>query len=261
MRALERSLNRKMTKVVIAGLGRMGQATYDYLLKSGEFELSGFDREANPNSYLNEADVVILAMKPQSFGEFASTVEVDLKGKLVISIMAGISLGVVMDKLNVDKVVRVMPNLALQVGRSVSAWFASESVDEEDKASLKAILRKFGMEIQVESEEKIDEITAVSGSGPAYFCLLAEHMADVARGFGFEKELAKKFVDETLIGTALLMDDKSMGAREIRSAVSSKGGTTEAAVADFGEKGFGDIVDSAVAAAKRRAIELNNENE
>jgi pyrroline-5-carboxylate reductase len=250
-----------MTKVVIAGLGNMGQAIYDILSKDESYELSGFGREENPNEYLIDSDVLIVAVKPQSFATFAKSISVDLSNCIVVSVMAGQSIANIEDQLRCIKVVRVMPNIPLKVGHAFCAWKENQQISAKEDFLIRELLGKLGSEMKVEKEEQIDFVTALSGSGPAYFCRLVEAMEDSAEKMGFSREDAKFIIKETFIGTAKLMEKGNLDSTELKVNVTSRGGTTEAAMDELSRRDFDGIVDQAVEAALRRAKELNENDE
>jgi pyrroline-5-carboxylate reductase len=159
--------------------------------------------------------------------------------------------------LNLEKVVRVMPNLALQVGAALSGWFASSAVSDEEKDFVKDLLKSFGDEIEVDDENKIDAITALSGSGPAYFYYLAEIIKKAAIKYGFSESQATTIASATFKGSAKLLD-KGESAADLKQRVTSKGGTTEAALNYMAENDLEDIFLKAIEKARKRAEELKN---
>jgi len=216
-------------------------------LKSKGFDVVGVER----GEALLESDCYVLAMKPQDF------VELDVSGKLVISIITGISIQKIKDTLKVSKVVRAMPNLPLKVGKALTGWVASEEVNGEEKRFAKEIFKSFGEEIELDSEEKINAITALSGSGPAYFYFLAEAVEKAALACGFSKLEATKIAITTLVGSGALLDKNEFCLSDLRKKITSKGGTTEAAIKYMEDNGMEKIVKGAICAAKKRAEELN----
>lgn len=234
----------------------MGKSIFDLLKKSG-FKVSGFDRSEKADKYLKNCDVFILAVKPQDFEAFCGSVKTDLSKKMAVSIMTGITIGKISKSLKMSKVVRVMPNLPLKVGKGLSGWKASKSVTAKEKSFAKKILSTFGEQIEVDNEEKLNMITALSGSGPAYFYHLAEIIESKALDFGFSKNDAKKIAKQTLIGSAKLLESVNLSAKELRERVTSKGGTTEAALKVLEKNYFSKIFKKALGAAHKRAGELN----
>jgi pyrroline-5-carboxylate reductase len=247
-----------MKKICIIGLGNMGKAIFDFLKADKKFRVTGCDRGDNSNKFLKECDVFVIAIKPQDFEKLARSVKADLSGKLAISIMAGVSMNRIARKMKVKKVVRVMPNLALQIKKSVSGWIANENVSAAEKKIVKNILKKFGKEVEVDREGKINMITALSGSGPAYFFKLAETLAKIAVRYGFSQKDAEMISENTLIGAAGLLGRSKESAASLREKVTSKGGTTEAAIKSMDSNNLDKIVIEAVEAARRRADELNS---
>lgn len=247
-----------MKKICIIGLGNMGQAMMGILNQARNYELKGCDVDDDLNASLEWADVLIVAVKPQNFMEVCDQVRVWLKDKLVISIMAGISLEKIEDKMRTPRIVRVMPNLALKVQESVSAWIASKSATDEDKKLAREILGNFGDQLELEDEKKIDAITALSGSGPAYFYYLTEILEEAAKSYGFSGEEAKMISQSTFLGSSNFLFNEGKSASELKQMVSSKGGTTEAALKQLKSKKFDKIFLEGIEAARKKAEELNN---
>lgn len=243
-------------KICVVGLGNMGKSIFD-LLKKGGFKVAGFDRNEMADKYLKNCDLFILAMKPQDFGTFFSSIKMDLSEKIAVSIMTGISINKISKGLKCGKVVRVMPNLPLRVGKAISGWKASKAVSGKEKSFVKKILNVFGEQIEVNDEEKLNMITALSGSGPAYFYYLAEILEAKAFEFGFNKKDAEKIAKNTLVGSAKLLDSVNLSAKELREKVTSKGGTTEAALKSLNKDNFPKIFKKALDSANKRAGELN----
>ena len=245
-----------MKKICIIGLGNMGQAVFG-ILKKKKFNVSGFDRTKTVNGGKKNAQVFIIAVKPQDFETLAENLKNDVKNNLIISIMAGISIKKITAKLGTKNVIRVMPNLPLKVGKAFLGWTANKSVSRQDKNSASKIFNALGEEIEMSDESKIDAVTALSGSGPAYFYFLAELMEKAALEYGFSKIEAEKIAKATFLGSAFLMDKTGLSAKDLRAKVTSKKGTTEAAVNILLKKNFDKIFFSAVDAAYKRAKQLN----
>lgn len=256
-------------KIGLIGLGNIGGAIYSQLAKkyssdllyvcghhqnrAKELGVKNFSLQAE--EVVAQVDIVILAIKPQSFFNWPAMPS--LAGKLVISVMAGVS----MDKLNKmtksDKIVRAMPNLGAQVGQGVIGWLASNKVGREDKGLIRRIIASLGMDIELDDEDKINAITALSGSGPAYFYYFCELLTDKAVKMGFSQEQARQIAEQTFIGSAKLLERESKSGRELRQAVTSKGGTTRAALEILMKEKFKGILFKAVDAAYKQAQKLN----
>jgi len=206
---------------------------------------------------LSESKVVIFAVKPQSFKECISGIETDLSDKLIISIMAGISVERIQSQTKSKRVIRSMPNICAQVGEGITAWIASEEVNGEDKEITKKIFEAVGKQVELENEEMIDTISATTGAGPAYFFLLCELVAKNLEKLGFSENDAKTLSEQTFVGSAELMKNSDLDAAKLRESVTSKGGITQAALETFKEAGMDQIIEKGVAAAIRRSKELN----
>ena len=203
------------------------------------------------------ATLAILAVKPQNFQDIAPTLSPALDGgALVISIMAGVTLETLRAGLGTDRVVRVMPNIAAQVGRGASVWIADRGVTSADRNRTRAVLGALGMEVEIDREELIDVATAVHGSGPAYVYLLAEAWINAAAAQGLDREMATQLVRETIAGSAALWQATGSQPAALREAVTSPGGTTAAALAALEDFDFPAAMRAAIDAATRRAREL-----
>lgn len=251
-----------MRNVCIVGMGNMGAAISE-LLSAGDslknsYNVTGIGRGEEMNGELEESEVVILAVKPQDFFNFAHGVRMDMSGKLVISIMAGVSVAKICSELGAKKVVRTMPNLALKEGVSFTGWFAGSGVNKEDRVLVREILTLMGEEMEVKREEDLNYITALSGCGPAYFYYVAEMLEKAAIKKGLSAEMAANMTRTTLLGAAKYMEGEDGGAAVLRARVSSKGGCTEAAVKALGERGVEAAFMEAFEKAEKRSRELSD---
>jgi pyrroline-5-carboxylate reductase len=202
-------------------------------------------------------DVIVLAVKPQNCPEVLTDLKGQIKSsQLVLSIAAGVSIGTISQGLGHDNIVRAMPNTPAQVGFGMSGWTAAASVTPMQKAQAQAILAAMGAEIYFSDEAFLDAVTAVSGSGPAYFYLFAESIIDAAVDIGISRPDAEQLVRQTMLGSAQLLVKSGKAPADLRRAVTSKGGTTERALNVFEEGGFAGLVAAAVKAAYLRAQEL-----
>jgi len=254
-------------KIALIGYGNMGSAIYRGLAnifpeedihicdKSPQKGLKNY--HININNVLGLVDVVIIAVKPQQFEELSKSLEGNIKDKLVISIMAGVTIAKIKKLAGAGKVVRAMPNLAASVGESLTGWVAGRSASQDDKTLAARIFSSFGTGIELKNEKMIDSLTALSGSGPAYFFYLCELLQKKAVKMGFNAINARTIAEKTFTGSAKLMGLKIKEAEEWRNAVTSKGGTTEAALEYMEKHGLAEIIDAAVDNAKERAAELN----
>ena len=257
-------------KIFLIGFGNMGRAIAKTLnsAKSG-YEISVASKEgltdmtasehsvAIDNSYsgLKDADAVILAVKPQDLAELAGEIKEKIgEHSIIISIAAGVTIEKIKNRFGRDKIVRVMPNLGLSVGEGISAW-KSSGLSSSDLEKAQALLNDLSENFEVEKESDIDAVTAISGSGPAYFFLFAEALEKSARALGLSDAQARSLVEKTLSASASLQKGKSY--EELISTIASKGGTTEAALKVFNERQLLQIVADATKAAYDRAKKLN----
>ncbi|MBI3618616.1 pyrroline-5-carboxylate reductase [Candidatus Peregrinibacteria bacterium] len=257
--------------IAIIGAGNMGSALFQGLLKHfPEDSLSITDRHpeklsalrtkrvsTDPKKILANASVAILAVKPQSFGELCADVKPLFAGKLIVSIMAGITIEKLERMTGAKRIVRAMPNLGVQVQRSVTEWFASLAVTKKDRVLVKNIFDAVGASFEVQEEEWMDDIGAVSGCGPAYFFFLCELLQQKAESVGFDPASAQAIAVETFAGSAELLARGSKTPAEWRAAVTSKGGVTEAALTHLREQGFDRIFLDALDRAAKRSRELS----
>lgn len=206
---------------------------------------------------VKKSDVVILAVKPQDFVEVLNRLTgISLKGKIIVSIAAGITVAFIEEHLGKKtKVVRTMPNMPALIGEGITAVCQGTFASPQDVKTVCEILSGIG-ETVVVKENLMDAITATSGSGPAYVFLFVESFMNAAKSLGLSPEQAKELVYKTLTGSAHLLEKSKDDAAALRSKVTSKGGTTQAAMDAFWSNQFGNIFLKALTAARNRAREL-----
>jgi pyrroline-5-carboxylate reductase len=204
-------------------------------------------------------DVVILAVKPQVLAEAVAPLRASLKDEtLVISVAAGRTIAFIEEKLGTRPVVRAMPNTPALIGRGITGAYANERVTPGLRATATDLLQACGPVEWVRSEDDIDRVTAVSGSGPAYVFLLAEALAEAGVKAGLDPELAMRLARHTVAGAGELMIRSDDPPSQLRRNVTSPKGTTEAALGVLmAEDGLKPLMTKAVAAARDRAIELS----
>lgn len=207
---------------------------------------------------LAEADLLILAVKPQDFPGAAEKLKDLLKPRqIVVSMMAGISSARLSGDLGEHrKIFRCMPNLPFTVGLGLSVCFQSPAIDPADRDLLSALLSTCGTLLFVANEELIDAATALSASGPGLLAYFAGHFEQAARDLGFSAAEARTIVSRTFLGTAELLSRDEWTHGEIQARVSSKGGTTEAGIHELEERKAGEALQSAFRRAYERAREL-----
>ena len=203
------------------------------------------------------ADVVVLAVKPQHFAEAAGALKGALTaGQTVMSIMAGVPIDKIAEVTGHAAIVRTMPNTPATIGEGMTVWTATAAVEGPARESVRQLLSVLGEETAVDDEKYIDMATAVSGSGPAYVFLLIEALVDAAVEIGLEREMATRMVLQTVKGSALYAEDSGTDPATLREQVTSRGGTTEAALRELEDAGVRAAFARAVDAAYKRAREL-----
>ncbi len=205
------------------------------------------------------ADVVVLAVKPQLMRTVAMEIALVLSAAkpLVISVAAGIRTAALAHWLGPDiPIVRAMPNTPALFGSGATALFAMTNVNADQRETAESILRAVGLTVWVEEEAAMDAVTALSGSGPAYYFLLMELMENAAAAMGMPRETARLLTLQTAFGAAKMALESGLDAATLRKQVTSPGGTTEQALRVFESQRFGRIVEEALSAAKLRSEEL-----
>ena len=263
-------------KIALVGGGNMGEAITSALLNKGictpkdiyaadisearrQYLMQKYTIRVTPTNSeaIKDADVIIMAVKPQNLGEVLAGLTGKLKaGQLVLSIIAGARIATLQEGLRHNCIVRSMPNTPAQIGEGMTVWTATKEVTESQKNSVHSILAVMGKEIYVEDEKAIDMATAVSGSGPAYFFLFVEALTEAAVAIGLSKEQAGIMVLQTMLGAGHLIEKSGKESAELRRMVTSPGGTTAEALRVFEEGAFNSLVAKAVAAAHQKAISL-----
>ena len=205
------------------------------------------------------SDVVVLAVKPQDMAEVVTGAAEAMRerGPLVVSIAAGTRIGRILEWLGYPApVVRTMPNTPALLGCGATALFANEAVTDEQRAAAETILESAGIALWVDDEGLLDAVTAVSGSGPAYYFLLMEHMIRTGERLGLTASQARALTLQTALGAARMALESGRTPEELRVGVTSPGGTTARALDLFGEDGFGELVERALTGARDRSREL-----
>jgi len=205
-----------------------------------------------------DADVVLLAVKPQGMAGVCEALRPSLKqGVLIISIAAGIPLRSLEAWLGSERaIVRCMPNTPALVLEGATGLFANANTSGAQSALAEAILSAVGTSAWLTSEDAINAVTALSGSGPAYFFLLMEAMEQAGVAMGLAPELARQLTLQTALGAAKLAAGSDVAPDELRRRVTSPGGTTEAAIRSFEGAQFRAVVEQALFAAQKRSVEL-----
>lgn len=265
--------------LAIIGTGRIGEALLRGLLRSGSVgreqvicsvrreergkelaETHGVSVTTDNHEAVAAADVVLLALKPQTIlGLLDELSDAFHAGQTVISLAAGTRTAAIEARLPDDvPVVRVMTNTPVQVDEAMSVVSPGAHADERDLETAEAILRHVGRVVRL-GEEHLDAVTALSGSGPAYFFLLAEAMIDAGILLGLPRDLSTELIVQTMVGSAKMLRDSGRHPVELREMVTSPGGTTIAAIRELERSRVRAAFLDAIEAAKRRGEELARE--
>lgn len=254
----------------IIGFGNMGQALYSSIHQAfPDIQIHIYDKAtdktipkesmtcATAAELIQQSDIIIVAVKPQDFITLVQSTNSNFDDKILISIMAGVTLENISRQTNCEKIVRAMPNIGVKCGAGVIGWKASPKISETELMEIRNIFSCVGLQIELQNEEQLNTITALSGSGPAYFYHLGLAMSVSAEKYGFSKEIAEKIIQQTFLGAAKIFEQEKKTFSEMEKVVTSKGGTTETALNCFEENGFTTIVDTGITAASQRSIELS----
>lgn len=264
------------SKVAFIGAGQMGGALLRGMLGAGVLKAENVwvsDKDSEKTSRLKEelgvqttsrnkeavekAEIVFLAIKPQQLEEVISeTTGVLHKEQLIVSILAGVSTGLVGNKLGGGyHIIRVMPNSPALVGKSISVISRGREALPQEEKLVGELFSAVG-EVVFLDEDFQNKVTALSGSGPAYFYLLVEKLVEAGKRLDLSQEIASKLIFQTIAGAVEMLQKTNRSPEELRKMVTSPGGTTEAALEVFQREDFGEIVWKAVDAAVKRAQEL-----
>lgn len=211
-----------------------------------------------PSTEITDMDLVILAVKPQDFASLAAKLRPYLReDQLVLSIMAGLSLKKIGELLGLKKIVRAMPNLPAQVAQGMTVFSSSSEVTRIESYTVQNLLNTTGKAIYAEEESMIDAATAISGSGPAYVFYFMNAMILTAKSMGFSDSEAQLLVRQTFMGGLTLLNRDHIDCDEWIRRVSSRGGTTEAALKVFDAQNVQALIEKGLQAARQRAVELS----
>ncbi|MCP3750052.1 pyrroline-5-carboxylate reductase [Pseudomonas sp. SBB6] len=217
----------------------------------------GIEMFADNTQAIEGADVVVLAVKPQAMKAVCEALKPSLKPEqLVVSIAAGITCASMNNWLGAQPIVRCMPNTPALLRQGVSGLFATAQVSPAQRQQAEQLLSAVGIALWLDAEQQLDAVTAVSGSGPAYFFLLIEAMTAAGEKLGLPRETAAKLTLQTALGAAHMAVSSDVDAAELRRRVTSPAGTTEAAIKSFQANGFEALVEQALGAAAHRSAEM-----
>lgn len=254
-----------MAAAIIGGLRAAGRAAAQIVVvephapqRERLLREHGVEALAEPGPALHAASVVVWAVKPQNFAEAAAAARPHLGDGLHVSIMAGVRCAAIARRAGAARIVRAMPNTPALIGRGVAGLFASERCDAVDRELAAEVLAPTGALLWVTREQQLDAVTAVSGSGPAYVFYVVEAMTAAGERLGLPADDAKRLALATFAGAAELAARSPLSPAELRAQVTSKGGTTAAALDVLGSHGVAEAFDQALQAAARRAAELGD---
>lgn len=212
---------------------------------------------ARADASLQQASIVVWALKPDMVQAAANATVGFLADPLHLSIAAGVSLPDLVRCFGSSRVVRAMPNTPALVGAGVTGMLPAAGVSEADKALAEGVLSVAGRVFSVRSDEEMDAVTAISGSGPGYVFQFLESFQAAAEALGFDTAEAKQLVLDILAGSVLLAQSEDTEYAALRKRVTSKNGTTEAALNVLAERGFDAALHDAVCAAQQRALAMS----
>jgi pyrroline-5-carboxylate reductase len=211
---------------------------------------------AEADTSLSQAQVALWAVKPQVMPEATARAGRHVPQALHISVAAGVTTASLQQWLHSNQVVRAMPNTPALIGQGISGVYACPAVSQSQREWVQHILQPTGEMVWIESEDLLDAVTAVSGSGPAYAFYLIEAMAEAGTRLGLPGQVAQRLATATVAGAGALALASEESAPTLRARVTSKGGTTHAAITSMEADGVGQALRKAVAAAHARAKEL-----
>ena len=219
----------------------------------------GITAQAQAGSFLEAAELVVWAVKPQTFQEAARQTQAHTRGALHLSVAAGIPSQSIARWLGSERIVRAMPNTPALIGRGITAFFARAGVQHHDRQQVEQVIRSTGDFLWVDTEEQLDAVTAVSGSGPAYVFYFMEAMMAAGQAMGLSAAQARQLTLATFSGASELARASDDPPDVLRQRVTSKGGTTHAAISAMDEAGLKAAFERALHAARDRARTLGQE--
>ncbi len=264
-----------MIKIAIIGCGNMGltyakaflkdnivsQSNLLLIEKNAELKerLNSFGNVANHiDERIKEFDTIILAIKPQD----SKAIYADLKkhitpSQLLISIMAGITIESLKENLGHVSIIRAMPNTPAQLGMGITGFTASKETKVQDILKADNLLNSTGKTVFFDDESKLDAVTALSGSGPAYFYFIVSAMIEAGKKMGIDEHISSLLVKQTMNGAFHLMNTSENSLDDLIKSVASKGGTTEAALSTFNERKLKEAIIEGILSAEKRAKEFS----
>jgi pyrroline-5-carboxylate reductase len=252
-----------MASALIGGLVRSGHSAANITVVE-PFEVQrdkllqsfGVQAQATADAQLAHAATVVWAVKPQLFAEAAAPCKPHIGKALQVSVMAGIRSDSVLASTGSERIVRTMPNTPALIGQGIVGLFARPAVDAAARAVVEALFKPTGQMLWVAQENDLDAVTAISGSGPAYVFYFLEAMVQAATEMGLTPEQGRALAQATFAGAAALAQQSPLSPTALREQVTSKGGTTHAAISMLDAEGVKGAFVKALHAARHRAQEL-----
>lgn len=255
-----------MASAIIGGLLRHGYTTSQIDVVEPWAEARdrlhkdfGITAMAEANNTLASADLIVWAVKPQTFKEAAQTVRAHNTTALHLSVAAGIPSSSIARWVGAERVIRSMPNTPALIGKGMTALFARPAVTPADRQWAAEVIGTTGETLWLTAEEQLDAVTAISGSGPAYMFYFMEAMTEAGARMGLDRAQAYQLAVATFIGAGELARASTEPPETLRAKVTSKGGTTFAAITSMDESGMKAAFSKALFAAQKRATELGDE--
>lgn len=269
----------KQLKLAFIGGGNMARSLISGLIKHGyekeKISVSNRSKEklialeqdfsikTSQDNYdvAKDADIIILAVKPQFMSDMLTELSskiTNYSNKLIISLAAGMTIERLSKLMNNHKkIIRVMPNTPALIGFGITGMYAEQTVSQEEKNYASSILSAVGKAVWVDKESDINIVTAASGSGPAYFFLFMEYMIRTTKELGLSEEVSRELVQQTALGASqMVIQNNTTSLETLRAQVTSKGGTTHAAITTFEQNELEKIVKKSMNAAMNRAEEM-----
>jgi pyrroline-5-carboxylate reductase len=255
-----------MASAIIGGLIRNGMAAADLdivepwdVARQRLQDDWGLRPQAEAGDFLARADMVVWAVKPQTFHDATTAVAPHTRQALHLSVAAGIPSSSIAQWLGNERVIRSMPNTPALIGQGVTGLFARDAVTPSDKEWATQVISTTGATVWLQNEAQLDAVTALSGSGPAYVFYFLEAMTEAGTRLGLEKSQAYALALATFSGASALAQASDESPESLRAKVTSKGGTTHAAITSMDASGVKDAFVQAMEAAHARAQELAQE--
>lgn len=237
-----------------AGVVSCDRLTVSYRSKRAQVLPGAFWTRDN-QELADRSDVIVVSVRPADW----PNIRISAAGKLILSVMAGISIASLAKRSGTNRIVRSLPNAAAEVGASYTPWIASPGVSEQEKDFVRRLFSACGTQDEVRHERDMDYLTGLSGSGPALPALLASAMMRNAVSRGIASGIARKAVDAVLVGSGRLLESRGESAADTVETFLAYRGTTAAAIEAMQAAGFEAAVDAGLAAALDRSWRISNE--